>query len=203
MRLSRRRFGVALAGAAALPSVAMAQARDPSAALTAYLDAEFEKELAMDPEALTGLGRKQLYDQLADRSEAAGDRALAWRRRSVADMKARFDPAKLNDDARTSYEMWALELERAEADAKWRRHAYIFDRSGAHTRLPNFMINFHKVDTASDMDAYIARVAAIGRVLDQLLARARLSAALGVHMPGFAYDQSLAEIARLTSGAPF
>lgn len=202
MRLSRRDFGRGLAGAAAFATPAWAAAPD-DAALTAFLDAQFEEELAMSPERLTRLGRKQLYDRLADRSEAGLARAIAWRRRSVAEMKARFDPARLGEDARTSFDMWALELDRAEAAYRWRGHEYAFDRNGPHTGLPNFLINQHRVDTLADMEAYVARIAAIGPALDQTLDRAKRSAAAGVRMPRFAYEQSIQEIARLTAGAPF
>ena len=51
--------------------------------LTAYLNAEFEEELAMNPMMLTSMGRKELYDGLGDFSEADADRQLAWRRESV------------------------------------------------------------------------------------------------------------------------
>lgn len=200
MRLSRRDFGLGLAGAAVASSAAAA---DASAELTAFLDAQFEQELMMSPEGLTRLGRKTLQDQLDDRSQAAAERAIAWRRASVAQMKARFDPARLSEDARTSYEIWALELDRAEADHRWRGHRYVFDRSGPHTSLPNFMINQHRVETPADMEAYIARVAAIGLALDQSLERAKASAAAGVRMPRFSYDQSLDEVRRITTGAPF
>ncbi|MBU1378895.1 MAG: DUF885 domain-containing protein [Alphaproteobacteria bacterium] len=202
MRLSRRDFGLGLAGAAAL-SAGGASAAGPDADLTAYLDAQFEEELQMSPERLTRLGRKDLYDKLTDRSDAAAGRAIAWRRKSVAGMKATFDPAKLGEDARTSYDIWELELERAEATYKWRNHAYVFARGGPHTGLPNFLINQHRVDTPADMQAYIARVAAIGPALDQTLDQAKASAAAGVRMPRFSYDQSLEEVRRITAGAPF
>jgi hypothetical protein len=42
-----------------------------SARLTAYLNAEYEEELVMNPMDLTTMGRKELYDQLGDFSEAA------------------------------------------------------------------------------------------------------------------------------------
>lgn len=200
MRLSRRDFGLGLAGAAVASS---AHGASLDADLTAYLDAQFEEELGMSPERLTRLGRKAQYDKLNDRSDAAAQRAIAWRRKSVADMKARFDPAKLGEDARTSYDMWALELERAEATYKWRGHQYVFDRGGPHTSLPNFLINQHRVDTPADMEAYIARVAAIGAALDQSIQKAKSSAAAGVRMPRFSYDQSLEEVRRITTGAPF
>jgi uncharacterized protein (DUF885 family) len=202
MRLSRRDFGLGLAGAAAIASPAWAVSAD-DAALTAFLDAQFEEELAMNPEQLTSLGRKELNDRFADRSEAGLERAIVWRRQSVAQMKARFDPAKLGEDARTSYDMWALELDRAEAMYRWRGHQYAFDRNGPHTGLPNFLINAPRVDTLADMEAYVARIGAGARVMDQTLDRAKRSAAAGVRMPRFAYDQSIQEIARLTTGAPF
>ena len=203
MRLSRRDFGLGVAALGLVPLAARAQGSDLDRQLTAFLDAEFEKELQMDPERLTRLGRKEQYDRLTDRSDAAAQRELAWRRASVAEMKRRFDPAKLSEDARTSFEMWALELDRAETQVRWRGHGYIFDRNGPHTGLPNFMINQHRVDTPADMQAYVARVGAIAGVIDQQLAQAKASAAKGVRMPRFAYEQSLTEVRRLTTGAPF
>lgn len=203
MQLSRRDFGLSLAAATMLTPVAAAAQSDLDRQLTAYLDAEFEEELAMDPMELTSLGRKEQYDRLTDHSEAAAEKKLAWRRQSVAEMKRRFDPAKLGDDARVSFDMWALELERAETAHRWRGHNYVFERGGYHTRLPNFMINQHRVDTPADMAAYISRVAQIGPALDVQLARAKAAAANGVRMPRFAYEQSVEEVKRLTAGAPF
>lgn len=210
MNAIHRRSFLATAAAAGLATAApaWAQARDPkvaeqSKALTAFLDAQYEEELQMDPEELTSQGRKEHYDKLTDRSEAAADKALAWRRQSVAKMKARFDPAQLDDAARTSYDMWALELERSQLRAKWRRHRYVFARGSAHVGLPNFLINFHRVDQPSDLDAYVARIGRIDEALDTLLVRARAAAADGVRMPRFDYKQGLADIARVTKGAPF
>lgn len=174
-----------------------------SAALTGYLDGEFEEELQRSPEWLTRLGRKEHYGELSDVSEAALDADIAWRRQSVEEMKSRFDYDKLDDAAKTSYDIWALELDRAEAEEPWRRHQYIFARGGPHTGLPNFMINFHKVDTVADMEAYVSRVSEIGRVIDEYLARAKAATDDGVRMPRFAYEQTLSEARRVTRGAPF
>jgi uncharacterized protein (DUF885 family) len=174
-----------------------------STALTAYLDAEFEEELAMSPEWLTMLGRKERYDSLDARSDAETDRRLAWRRESVRDMKARFDPARLDEEARTSFEMWALQLELQEKGAQFRRQPYIFIKDGDHASLPNFLINFHSVAAESDMEAYVARLRALPTALDQDLERAKLAAAAGNREPRFAYDQALQESRNLITGAPF
>lgn len=174
-----------------------------SADLVAYLDAEYEEELQRSPQEMTSQGRKDRYGELDDRSEAAMDEELAWRRESVADMKKKFDPETLSEDARLSFEIWDLELSRAERMSEFRRHRYLLGRNGAHTGLVNFVINQHRVSEKSDMEAYISRVAAIGTALDQTLERAKLAAADGIRMPGFAYDQTASEITRVLNGAPF
>jgi len=124
-----------------------------SADLVAYLDAEYEEELQQSPQEMTSQGRKERYGELDDRSEEAMDKELAWRRESVAQMKEKFDPETLSEDARLSYEIWDLELARAEKGSEFRRHRYIFGRNGAHTGLVNFIINQHRVDEKSDMEA--------------------------------------------------
>ncbi len=171
--------------------------------LTAYLNAEFEEELAMNPTMLTSMGRKELYDQLGDFSEADAAKQLEWRRESVAGMKAAIDPAKLSDDAKTSWAIWELELDRSELRAKWQRYSYIFGYGGPHTDLPNFLITYHKVDQPSDMDAYVARIAALGPAIDQATERAKLAVADGIRAPKFGYERTALEAKNVITGAPF
>ena len=65
----------------------------------------------MSPIALTFQGRKEQYDKLDQFNDAQLDRELEWLRASVAEMKEKFDPAKLDEEARTSFDMWALQLD--------------------------------------------------------------------------------------------
>ena len=179
-------------------------AAQSSKALTAYLDAEYEKGLQMSPQTLTEQGRKDQYDKLDDRSDAAADRELSWRRQSVAGMKTRFDPARLDEEGRTSFEMWDQALQTDEKRHQFRRYRYLLtELGGDHTELPQFLITQHRVDDASDMEAYIARAGLIGTALDQDLANAKAAAAAGIRMPRFMYDKGIAEAEKLTSGAPF
>ena len=200
-------FVVALSGCHAAqetPSqdLATRQAAE-TARLTAYLDTEYEKELAMSPESLTSQGRKEQYDRLDDRSEAGEDRVLAWRRQSVADMKSSFNYDGLDDDGKTSFDIWSLELDRAEQSRAFRDHEYFFSLGGVHVGLPQFLINFHRVDDRPDMEAYISRLSRVGDALDQVLTRAQASAAKGIRAPAFSYEQALSETRRVITGAPF
>lgn len=174
-----------------------------SADLTVWLDAEYEESLQLSPMQLTMQGRKDQNDKLDDMSEAAKDRNLAWLRDSVTEMKAKFDPAKLDEESKTSFEMWALQLDQADKADKFRRHPYTFIRDSVPVFLPAFMINFHEVSEKADMDAYIARLGAFATAIDQTIEQAKMSAEAGVRPPLFSYDQVIGEAGNVINGAPF
>lgn len=184
---------------------AVAAAPSESARLTAFFDAEFEQELAMRPQLATRLGRKENMDKLDDISDAGQLKLLQWRRGSVARMNAQFDRAKLGPREQTYYDMWALELERAELAYKFRQYTppfYSFLYS-VHGELPNFLINTHVVDSGSDMAAYNARIRAIPPVLDVAIAQSRQSAAKGIRTPRFQYERVISGSQQMIAGQPF
>ncbi len=185
------------------PKVTPEQIAAESKGLTDYLNAEFEEELAMSPMSLTQMSRKEQYDKLDDFSEADVTKQLEWRRTSVADMKAKFDPAELNDDAKTSWDMWDMELGRSELRAKWLRYSYVFGYGGPHTDVPQFLISYHKVDAPADMDAYVKRLEELGRFMDQATERAKLAAADAIRPAKFGYERTIGEATSIITGAPF
>ncbi|MEZ5938855.1 MAG: DUF885 domain-containing protein [Hyphomonadaceae bacterium] len=189
------------------------EAREPDATanmhkasedLVAYLDGEFAEELEMNPQRLTQLGLKEHYGELDDYSSAHIDDMLKWRRDSVAEMKRRFVRDSLTPSGQLNYDIWALELERAEKSARYRNQDYVFGfNRPPHTAIPNFLINYHRVDTMDDMDAYVERLGQVARALDQSVAWAQNAAGDGIRMPRFQYERVISESRRLISGAPF
>jgi len=135
---------------------------DPVAAETARLnvwfDEQYEEQLDFNPQTKTRLGDKSDYDVLNDYTSAGQDEQLEWLRQSVASMQADFDYALLSEDGKLSYDMWSYSLARAEASVPFRQHGYIFGRGGPHASLPNFLINYHRVDDVSDIEAYLSRL---------------------------------------------
>ena len=171
--------------------------------LNDWFDEQYVEQLDFSPQTKTRLGDKSDYDSLNDYSSAGSDEQLAWRRLSVAAMHSNFDYALLNEDGKLSYDMWIYSLDRAEAAVPFRQHGYIFGRGGPHASLPNFLINYHRVDDASDMEAYLSRLGELDRVFGELLDRARSASRAGIRQPAFAYDFAMTEIDRVTSGVPF
>ena len=169
-----------------------------------WFEAQFEEQLAFSPMQQTRLGRKTDNDKIDDMSITARDAQLAWRRASVAEMKATFDYDELTPEAQTSYDLWAYQLARAEAALPFRTNGYIFDQMSAiHTGFPQFLITFHPVDDASDMDAYVSRIEEAGRAINQLIDRSKINADTGVRPPRFAFDFVIDEASKIISGAPF
>ena len=172
--------------------------------LTDWLDARYEEQLQLNPMSLSYLGRKELYDQIDDMSEAADARELAWLERSVTELEQAFDYDKLSPFAQESYDLWIFEYERAKANAVFKRHSYFATEfNGPESSLPTFLIDIHKVDTLADMQAYIARLGGVGRAIGQLHERAKIAASEGVRPPRFIYDLALQRASKVISGAPF
>lgn len=174
-----------------------------TARLNAWFDEQYAEQLDFSPQTKTRLGDKSDYDSLDSYTIESADEQLQWRRQSVATMRDEFDYELLSEDGKLSYDMWRYSLDRAEASVPFRQHGYIFGRGGPHASLPNFLINYHRVDEAADVEAYLARLRELDRVFGELLQRARAASAAGIRQPAFAYDFALTEIDRVTAGAPF
>lgn len=175
-----------------------------TARLNEWFDAKYEEQLETSPISRTFLGDKKDYDKIDDMSEEAQTKDLEWQRKSVEEMKKSFDRNKLTLEAKTSYDLWIYQYERAASADKFRRSGYVFTQmQGPQAFLAQFLIAFHKVDEPSDMNAYISRIGGASRALRQLLGSAKLNAEAGARPPRFAYDGVLEQSRALITGAPF
>lgn len=185
-------------------AIAESAAQSQSEELNEWFEQHFEMELMMSPMSLTSLGRKDRYGEIDDMSEAAEIKQLEWKRNTVIEMKDGFDYEELSDDAKLSYDLWEYQYKLAEKGAKFRRSAYVFNQmNGVHAYLPTFMMSFHKVESLSDMQAYVSRLSELGRAMNQLVDRAKLNASEGVRPPRFAYEVVQEQALAIITGAPF
>ena len=202
-------FAVPAGLAAQVPAVVPAPVSVPvpaeDARLYAFLDREFAEEVRERPQLATRLGMKDGQDRLDDISDAAALRRLEWRRGSVSRMKAAFDRATLSPDAQVNYDIWALELDRAELSHHFRLQSpplYNYLRPTT-SQLPNFLIDTHSVQDADGMRAYAARLRAIPAVLDTAIQQSRASDAAGVRAPKFQVERVITGSRAIVTGAPF
>ena len=169
----------------------------------AWLDEEFNTYLDFYPQSKTRLGIMSDYDKLNDVSIKAMERVLAWRRSSVADMQAKFNRDELSEQGKISWDLWLFMLKQAESDVAYRYHSTIFGWRGPHTGLPNSLINYHKVASLGDLDAYLARIQAVDRQLGQYLIRAQAALDRGITTSYSNYQLALENSQRVIAGQPY
>ena len=215
MTIMRSAFALALlATAAACAAPAHRDAAGPaftqeaitaeSVRLNAWFEQKFDEAVARDPMRQTYLGIKDRYSEWTDPSEAFKRAELEFQRADVAEMKATFDFDKLDDQTKLSWRLAEYELERAEAEWPYRDHDYTFNQMfGVQSGIPAFLINQHKVTSASDAEAYIARLEGVPAYLGQHVANARASAEKGIQPPLFVYDYVLSDARGVITGYPF
>ena len=163
-----------------------------------------EERLMFSPISLSALGRKELYDQIDEMSvEAEGER-LKWMAATVVELKSQFNYEALDFEAKTSYDLWVYQYEQARDAFEFTMQEYVFEQmSGVHSQLPVILMNYHSVDSISDMEAYISRIAGVSRALKQQLEWAKNNAERGVRPPRFAYEFVMDTSTGLISGQPF
>ena len=184
--------------------VAQQSALSESERLNEWFAAKYEEQLQSSPIMLTFLGRKEKYDQINDMTEAFEKKQLAWQARTVEDLKTNFNYDKLSAEAKISYDIWIYQYEQAKAGQKFNKNGYIFTQfNGIQAFAAQFLINFHRVDELSDMQAYITRISGVSTAIDQLLVRAKENAAAGTRPPKFAYQGVIEQAGNLITGKPF
>lgn len=177
---------------------------DKTAAINDWFEVKYEEQVAFSPLTQTALGRKTDYDKIDDFSQAAEDEQYAWLEASIEEMKAGFPYEALSTDAKTSYDIMLFMYEQQKAARAFRTNAYVFEQMNAiQSYFPQVLISQHAVDTPEHMQAYIARIGATGRAIEQLIERSQANAAEGVHPPAFAFEAVITESKALISGAPF
>ena len=213
--IDRRSFLATTAGAALLvANPALAQATE-DVRLKALLDKIFEDQVDDSPERATSLGldkgaRAALKGQLDEGSEAARLARLGKVRTRVAALKA-IDRAALSPASKVDLDVVLYQNSHALSNGEAYSFGYVGGRfspyvisqqNGAYQDIPDFLDNQHRIADAADAEAWISRLRAFGKVLDQDLDRMRADVGAGVVPPDFICDLTLAQLRALRDQAP-
>lgn len=178
------------------------QAED--ARLNAFLDAAFDESTALQPQLLTQLGSKQSYDRLNDYTDAGRQRRMALSERQLADLHARFDPARLSEAGRLSYRLFEEDVADDRRAFEFRWYGFPATNNGSPMgNIPVFLINNHRIDNVADAEAYVARLRDVERAFGEIAANMRHQAELGIVPPAFNFAPVRADGQRILAGAPF
>ena len=181
---------------------AAVEAADRALTLTQWLDEQYETELQFSPIELTFWAqRTQRRDRRVYFSAFAEQ--LAWKTASVEQMQQLFDREQLTGDEQLSYDLWAYQLERMQQSEPFFYDGLVFDQmNGVQNFVPTFLINFHRVENAQDMAAYIERVKAVKPRMQKAIANA-VRAAQRRDITFFALDGTITQARKVITGKPF
>jgi uncharacterized protein (DUF885 family) len=175
----------------------------------ALLDAVADNLLALFPESATSLGvdtgnRAALRSRLTDRSEAGKQRIAEQVRMDLARVNA-YDTAGLSHQTRTSFEVvksaYATALEGFALPygditvGSWRNTPYVVIQNvGAYLDVPRFLDSDHRIESASDAEAYLTRLQSYARQLSGELGRIQAAREMGLVPPSFLLDKAIGQL---------
>ncbi|CAM3169365.1 Tat pathway signal protein [Sphingomonas antarctica] len=214
--MDRRQFVTAAASTsalAALPGRALAQGTGGDAALNAIFTKTVMQSITRSPEFATFAGLDKgpnaaLKSQLSPRTAARREEDLGIARGILAELKA-IDPATLTDANKLNRDVVIYQTEtRMTAAAKFglggvQRPYVIMQQDGAYFNVPDFLSSSHTIATAPDAEAYLSRLSAFSKALDEDSTEQKAQAARGYLAPGWSIDLSVGQMEKLrnVSGA--
>jgi uncharacterized protein (DUF885 family) len=193
MQMTRR----ALLGASAAGMVLAACARQTGGGdLQAILDRlstdflreipEFATSLAVSEEQAGG----RYIDRLSDASKEGQLRLRGIAEAALSDLRG-LNRARLDAQDAVTYDVVVTALEDNVAAARFEHGGgaqapYVVTQlTGAYTNIPDFLASQHPATNREEADAYLARLSAYARVLDQESVRIAEDAAAGIIQPDF------------------
>ncbi len=199
------------AALAALGGTARAAPSTGDAALNDTLASFAQQILLISPESATQLGVDTgalagLKSQLSDASPA-GDAKWAAQVHAMHDKLAQVDRAALNGPSQIRLDAVRYATDRglegtgfrygggAAAGFSGGANPYVISQQGGSVvGTPEFLNSVHQINNTADAEAYLARVAAFARVVDQETARCTSDAAQGVMPPDFIAATTLTQL---------
>ncbi|MEG3767701.1 DUF885 domain-containing protein [Alteromonas sp. 14N.309.X.WAT.G.H12] len=179
------------------------QSQSESERLSAFFERTFEEDLRRDPMRQSYMGKKWDYDKWTDISDEFIDQTMALKKNRL-DVLDSFDTSQLSEQEQLSLRLYRQGIERQLENDKFRYHRYIVHQfRAAHTQVPSFLINIHRVSSVEDAKAYIARLDKVDSYFAQVIEQMKNREKVGVFPPKWAYDQMIAAAQNVVSGTPF
>ncbi|MEN8777910.1 MAG: DUF885 domain-containing protein [Glaciecola sp.] len=171
--------------------------------LATFFQESFDEDVSSSPIWQSYLGIKDDYDKWDDVSDASTQAEIDKITARLAQSKT-FDTSQLSAQEQLSLQIFQQDIERQLANDEFRHHVYIMHQfRAAHTFIPSFLINIHRINDISDADAYIQRLHGVSAMFDQVIDQLRIREKLGVFPPKWAYDQMIQASNNVISGNPF
>lgn len=208
--MKRRDFIFGSAGALAFSAISRAEAQTPAVAregekLNAIFDGIMKENLDRSPIFVTTLGLDK-GERAHQKFELDDSSIAAWEgdKRRTASQLARLrsinaDALNLQDRVNYDAVIYGMALnDQGYRDFPFVGTPYVLSQlTGSYQMVPDFLDTQHSIQTNEDGDAYLSRLSALAKILDQEVEQARHDVALGVMPPDFVIDKTLIQMRAL------
>jgi uncharacterized protein (DUF885 family) len=173
-------------------------------ALERFFAAKWREDITRSPELKNSLGIAADQDRWTPESDArkAEDARLAQAR--LEELRALFDRDDLSEEGRLNYDLYRHELETALLRWEYQQNSYAFTRTpfDPYAGWPQYLVSQHRVDDLRGAEDYIARLAGLPAMLDDLAAATEVRAGQGIVLPAFNFEDIATTSRQIASGRP-
>ena len=169
-----------------------------------FFESVFQDSVLDSPEFQASLGYKSNYDKWDDITWQAS-RQRAYRAKDDLDyLEKNIDFDKLDENTKISYRLMVKRLQRKIDNDNFIFHNYLIThRGGKHSRIPSFLINYHRIDEEQDVKDYISRLRNVEPLMDDLILQLKLRQDVKKIAPAFVFPQAIKTSENIISGYPF
>lgn len=187
----------------AATDVATPTALSENARLDAWFEERFWEGVRAYPQRLTSLGKDERQDEWNNPRRSYALEQLDKSREDLAAMRDLFDVEKLDDTHKLSYRLFEKNVEDRIARRKFWDHGYTYTQMrGAHSSLPTFLMNNHKIKDVEDAENYLTRLETIDQPLDEYTRQAKAKFEKGIAPPKFVYAFVIESAQNIIAGSP-
>ncbi len=208
--LAAAMWSASMAPAAAMETTSQAAAKPPAEQtedqrISAFFEEVFQRNLKASPLFQSQLGLKGPdYGKWDDFSDAEQTRQIEDSKKDLERLRAEFDYENLSDRMKVSYRIFEYLAERSIRNFPWRFHGYGFSTQQNPATFPaTFLQNIHRVDDASDAEAYISRIKGFETAIAQFMEGIDIAAAKGIVPTSYSFDPVITDAKNVLKGAPF
>ncbi len=183
--------------------VSQSSTETENAKLDAWFEAQFMASVRAYPQRLTSLGYDERQGEWNNPTRAYALEQLDKRREALAEMKDRFDFDTLDANHQLSYRLFEKNTEDSLEGRKWWDHGYTYTQMrGAHSSLPTFLMNNHKIKDVEDAENYLSRLETMDVPLNEYTKQAKAKFEKGIAPPKYVYDFVIESSRNIIAGDP-
>jgi uncharacterized protein (DUF885 family) len=191
--------------AGAQDAAAAAKPETEDARIAAFFEEVFQRGVKDSPITQAYLGIKGPdYGKWNDFSDEEAQRQDQLNRQDLERLHSGFKFDQLSGQMKVSYRIFEVQTQTSIDNFPWRFHGYAFQtQSNPVSQAATFMQNVHSVDSVGDADAYVSRLNAVQKALEQGIVVMNEAARRGIVPTSFSFDPVLGDCRNVITGAPF